>query len=392
MNVINYMLKTLEGSIKGAQFKSSYNQIPERIMMLDGSTPIRPNSFCICSIREIIQACNAQTIPKNTMFFVPVTLDMKNFMKPDVNIVETTLSTAALYNLLNEALVSLQAAAAAVQDEDDDFSAFFSNVMSLDLSGSGQIQSELYSLPFNSMDPYNIIVIETADAENIKGKYKLMRPELLQVFPTSNITIYANRIVVMYHHVGRQVHLPKEQLDAFEEMLETHNAWAGISNHTSNFEMIRTEYIIALSVLDICKRMFPNSDSRIFTQEEHGTFFIMDLCYRQCEKVFHHDNMMYLCHPGIAALIRYDTEHGTNLREILLNYLLNDRSLSKTSQLMFMHRNTTMNKINRINEIVEDDLDDPLIRQRLLFSCLFYDYCEKFKQKPFVPLPKDELK
>lgn len=381
MEILNHLLKHLGKSVASIQVASPPHNIPDNIVLLDGNTPVKPGSICIGGHKDILYTIKNFTIPRGTIFFIPVTKSAASYKMPNINIVETSLSMIELYNRLNTALKALNISKAT--ENGTAFDAFFRNIVSMKLTNADEIKSALYETEFVSDDAYNIIVVEFMNPEISDPTINSIKTDVLQIFPSSNITFYANRLVIMYQHPGRVIHLPMDQLEKFTQLLIKYDAHAGISNHTLNFEMIRTEYIIAKSILNISKGMFRKTKRRIFTQEEHGTFYIMDLCYRQCEQVFHHNNMLYLCHPGLAALIRYDNEHKTNLRKVLLCYLLNDRSLAKTSKILYMHRNTTMNKINKISEIIDDNLEDALIRQRLLFSCLFYDYCEKFKQQTF---------
>ena len=85
-----------------------------------------------------------------------------------------------------------------------------------------------------------------------------------------------------------------------------------------------------------------------------------------------------LIHPAITILTRYDSENGTNLRDILFYYLLNNRSLAKTAAATYMHRNTIVNKIAKIEELVDLDLSDGNVQHRLLFSCQAQKYAEVF--------------
>lgn len=388
MKILNYMLKHLGNSVTNIQVKNNLQHIPTGIVLLDGKTAIRPGSICIGGQKEILLTIKNFTVPKETIFFLPFNAGGKQYVMPNINMVTTSLDMITLYNSLSDALISLKSSVNA--DTSDVFGSFFRRIIDMELLNNNEILSGMHELDYVSGDPYNIIVIEFMNTATLKSSKEQIKEDLLEIFPTSNITIFANRVVAMYQHPGRVIRMPEDQYEAFTEMLIKYDAHAGVSNHTFNFEMIRTDYIIAKSILTICKGMFRKTKRRVFTQEEHGTFYIMDLCYRQCEQVFHHSNMLYLCHPGLAALIRYDNEHNSNLRKVLMCYLLNDRSLSKTSKILFMHRNTTMNKINKITEIIDDDMDDALIRQRLLFSCLFYDYCEKYKQKTFHILPLQE--
>ena len=58
-------------------------------------------------------------------------------------------------------------------------------------------------------------------------------------------------------------------------------------------------------------------------------------------------------------------------------YLLNNCNYTKTAEVVGMHRNTVIYKLQKAEEIVDMDMDDPMLRQRLLWSCMVCEYCEK---------------
>ena len=62
-----------------------------------------------------------------------------------------------------------------------------------------------------------------------------------------------------------------------------------------------------------------------------------------------------------------------------------ERNLKKTADDLHMHRNTVLNKLKKINELVDLDFEDQRLRQRLIFSSQFMRYYEKVLE---LPLPK----
>ncbi len=67
---------------------------------------------------------------------------------------------------------------------------------------------------------------------------------------------------------------------------------------------------------------------------------------------------------------------GDNLRDVLYFYLMNGRSVSATAERLYLHRNTIMNKVKKIQSILNVDLEDRHVRQRLIFSCQVLRYFE----------------
>lgn len=75
-------------------------------------------------------------------------------------------------------------------------------------------------------------------------------------------------------------------------------------------------------------------------------------------------------HPAFKRLVEYDIMHGSNLCEILYTYLLYNKSHSKCSKKLFLHRNTFQYHLTKALEIIENyaDVDDPETRLNMLLS------------------------
>lgn len=67
----------------------------------------------------------------------------------------------------------------------------------------------------------------------------------------------------------------------------------------------------------------------------------------------------------LSALAVYDERQQTNLVETLAAYFANHGNLSRTAEVLFVHRNTLLYRMERIAAIVGHDLDDPEFRLML---------------------------
>ena len=76
------------------------------------------------------------------------------------------------------------------------------------------------------------------------------------------------------------------------------------------------------------------------------------------------------CHPDVRKLWEQSKERGTEDILTLRQYLLNDRNLVKAAQALYIHRNTLIYRLKRIEEQFEYSLDNPYTRQYMLLSLL----------------------
>ena len=76
----------------------------------------------------------------------------------------------------------------------------------------------------------------------------------------------------------------------------------------------------------------------------------------------------WLCHPALPQLQNYDRENHTELCRTLQVYLESERSYVETAKRLFIHRNSLLYRVQRIEELTGLDLSDPSIRLHLLLS------------------------
>ncbi|MGL5244075.1 MAG: helix-turn-helix domain-containing protein, partial [Sarcina sp.] len=76
----------------------------------------------------------------------------------------------------------------------------------------------------------------------------------------------------------------------------------------------------------------------------------------------------------LGELIEYDKSNNTKFLYTITQYLLNNCNLIKTSQVMFIHRNTLIYRLNKIKTILNKDLEDPMDRLELLNAIMISNY------------------
>ena len=72
--------------------------------------------------------------------------------------------------------------------------------------------------------------------------------------------------------------------------------------------------------------------------------------------------------PHLYKLKSIDAERGTEYYQTLRAWLLNERSIPKTSEALIVHRTTLTYRLDKMRELIPMDLDDPQLRLYLLLS------------------------
>ena len=207
----------------------------------------------------------------------------------------------------------------------------------------------------------------------------LLEP-LKEFFPETNLAVMGDEIVIL---LSSEIHYcPLEfSTEAFEGLLARHHAAAMIGNPFTSITALRVMY-------RQCHRMFPiamavrlDGEVRCMNFARYTQYNVIDICARSIKSILGGSDIVILCHPGVLTLTRYDRAYGTNLRDVMFHYLMNDRSITRTSAKMFMHRNTTIYKVKKIEELIGESMDDPYLRHNLIFSCLLLRYRELYQKE-----------
>lgn len=87
--------------------------------------------------------------------------------------------------------------------------------------------------------------------------------------------------------------------------------------------------------------------------------------------IIYHSNLTYkklARHPLAIFLEQYDQRHNTKLGKTLYLYLVNERSIKKTAEQLFIHRNTVLYRLKKIEELYAVNLESVEERMYLMIS------------------------
>ena len=134
---------------------------------------------------------------------------------------------------------------------------------------------------------------------------------------------------------------------------------AGISFRYVGFDMTPVYYQQARSALDMGKLYNPSSWCYLF--EDYALYYFMHYGSSQLPP-------RHLCHPALVQLYSYDQVNGTDLLHTLETYVCNNCNAVTASNLLYIHRNTFYQRMNKIQELVQLNLEDQKLRLYLQLS------------------------
>ena len=104
-----------------------------------------------------------------------------------------------------------------------------------------------------------------------------------------------------------------------------------------------------------------NNAPNLFVYE---TYYLEHLIHTFTQK----EAAKIFCHPTLKCLFEYDKKNDTELAETLYMYLRNERNYSMTAESMYVHRNTILYRLKKIDSLVNINYDDYKERQYLILS------------------------
>ena len=141
------------------------------------------------------------------------------------------------------------------------------------------------------------------------------------------------------------------------------NVRAGVSNSFDSIEELEPAIRESKDALKIGKSIVP--DKRIFSFEDLGLYVML-------RHLSESEDIQRYCHPAMSILTRYDSRSNASLLSTLETYLDNNCSIKDTADALFLHRNSVIYRLRKIEELCGIDLTDTdtCFRLRLSFAIL----------------------
>ncbi len=269
-----------------------------------------------------------------------------------------------------------------------EFGSLVSDLIECRLTDPEELEERLKLMPLAVKKYYHVVIVSFRD-KNQPIPWNYVISQLEQVFPFSNITIYKGEILLLIRKPRHENRLSVDN-EKLYSILEYYDGYAGVGNFSKWLTSLRPLYFQAKAALRLGCKIRENKEQRIFYYEDFSTYHIIELAAETCKSNIG-GNLVYMCCPALIALERYDKKFNNNLKEVLYCYLKNERNSSKTARELHIHRNTMQYKINKIEEIIGQSLDDPILRQRMMFSYQVIQYSEKFLNEDLLVLKRNTL-
>lgn len=255
------------------------------------------------------------------------------------------------------------------------------------LADPEELEHRLKLVPSMTVYKYYHTLVMSFEERTKSIPWNYVISQIEQVFPNSCITVYNNDIIILAKKDRHNANLSFDR-DKLMEILKYYDAYIAIGNYSKFLTSLRPIYMQTKATIRLGKVFRADPDNRIFYYEEYSIYHTIDLLADVAHNSYHNGNLVYLCHPALITIERYDKKYGTNLKETLYTYLTNDCNTVKTAKMMYVHRNTLYYKINKVEELIGQALDNGTLKERLLFSYHVIEYQEKYINEDLLALKR----
>jgi hypothetical protein len=193
--------------------------------------------------------------------------------------------------------------------------------------------------------PFNrVVVIVMEDTPPLRSRNNYILRNLQREPASRKIARIGNELLVLEEYNKKHISLAKQDIT---KLINQHRLPAGVSNEFSRLLDLRKYYEQAQKAI----RYNDKSESTI---SYYRDFMLQDFLKEIQNSV---DYRSY-CHPGVMLLHEYDKEHHSDLCETLFLYLSCNRSTARVSDRLGIHKNTVLNRLNRITDMINFNVDD----------------------------------
>lgn len=292
----------------------------------------------------------------------------------EATVVEVAVSGAVVFNALSRILGT--SAYTPPMETRGGLAWTWDQILSSKLLASQDIYDALLNSGLQVNTFFRVVTVVLRHPSAWDDKLLALRGRLEKLLPDISF-VARNRVLTALVFSSDRSRKPDWSEEEVCRVLEEFGAVLMTGHQSRDYAMVRTLSLICQRCLEVAMNMTGESAGPIYDIDDYSMYYAIDMCAQRCAQVFGHMDILLLVHPSVVALRRYDQAEGADYLDVLEQYLRCNGSIAKTAEALYVHRNTINNKLSRIRQMLEMDLEEGGVRQLLLFSCQTLRYYEQ---------------
>lgn len=240
------------------------------------------------------------------------------------------------------------------------------------LSSSSQARIRFRNLGKNLKENLYAAVVRREVPQTAKGAMPQIQQSMVRsFFPGSTSVMYKDDIVLLLSCEE------KEKIDIgaktdFTEFLQNNHMKAGISEVFNDPICLRKYYGQAVKAIELGEKIYPQKQA--YSYYDLSLFHIFELSEGQMD-------LKDLAHPLVLKLNSSGNPADKELLKTLYVWLSCGRNTEKITQILHIHRSTLYYRLNKIRDMLGEDLEDGEVSFRLMLSFKLIEYGSHTSEK-----------
>ena len=209
---------------------------------------------------------------------------------------------------------------------------------------------------------FQLVTIEMDNYNGKKAQREAMNGYFKTVFPSSWSNYYHHTIIILLDTQSSR-HDPKEAFPRIADYIRSMNMRACISDKFDSLFALKSRYQNTLDVLSFSKKL-GNKKPLIFAEKYKPLLMVSKMDPGSADDA---------CVDTVMQIFLEDT-NDNNLLETFFIYLHFNKSLKKSSEYLYVHRNTIAYRIQKLCEKFSISFENGYENILYYFSCLILFY------------------
>ncbi|GEM_PF-3869214 len=239
---------------------------------------------------------------------------------------------------------------------------FISNLFNNLVLTDNQLNTWLNNLGLTEKLHYRLIAIRPLNSSG-QGVLKYLISEITARY-LQQISIIREDILFVLLFSSNKNFDQKE----LEHLLKSFDAYCGISREFTNLMKFNIYKQQVETLLKTITKLHP--DRTVFEYDVYHLESMLSIALEHMDR----ENFMA---PEIRQLKEFDQENNTGYLETLKVYLNSMGNIGNSAQILHIHRNTMLYRINKIEDLLSMELNEPSVFMRLLLSLHLIDLDER---------------
>lgn len=223
----------------------------------------------------------------------------------------------------------------------------------------------LDNLGWKESDVYRVLALEACQRDSIDQTLSNLQIQMFEDQLKGKAFLYEDQLVVLINETAafsscedgesREMRLRR----TVKGILQQFEASGGYSETFLSLRRFRTYYLQARAAREYACRS--GKSCQLLSYARIAVPYLASALYA-------HVPPELVCHPAVTVLRQYDRDNNGELLHTLRCYLDHEQNTQKTAQELYIHRNSLIYRLDRIQQLTNLDLSNPKERLRLSLS------------------------